>query len=84
MIKLKLLDLILEQHFSDKEYKNLFIYIFFLFQSPISFADNKISFIDVNLIFMNSDAGKKINDQIKDKREKINEEFLTYKKIIEE
>ena len=33
---------------------------------------------------MNSDAGKKINDQIKDKREKINEEFLTYKKIIEE
>ena len=33
---------------------------------------------------MNSDAGKKINDQIKDQREKINEEFLTYKKIIEE
>ena len=63
----------------------IFLFIFFfLFQSPISFADNKISFIDVNLIFMNSDAGKKINDQIKDKREKINEEFLTYKKIIEE
>ena len=33
---------------------------------------------------MNSNAGKKINDQIKDKREKINKEFLTYKKIIEE
>ena len=67
--------------------KNIKIFLFvffFLFQSPISFADNKISFIDVNLIFMNSDAGKKINDQIKDQREKINEEFLTYKKIIEE
>ena len=63
----------------------IFLFIFlFLFQSPISFADNKISFIDVNLIFINSDAGKKINDQIKDQREKINEEFLTYKKIIEE
>ena len=63
----------------------IFLFIFFfLFHSPISFADNKISFIDVNLIFTNSDAGKKINDQIKDKREKINKEFLTYKKIIEE
>ena len=33
---------------------------------------------------MNSDAGKKINDQIKEQREKINQEFLNYKKIIKE
>ena len=33
---------------------------------------------------MNSNAGKKVNDQIKNKREKINKEFLSYKKTIDD
>ena len=55
--------------------KILFITLFLLSFGSFSFAENKISFIDVNYIFINSDAGKKINKEIKKKNEKINNEL---------
>ena len=67
-----------------KNIKIFLLILFFLFQNFVAFAENKISFIDVNLIFTSSNAGKKINNQIKIKRDKINKEFLNYKKIIED
>tara|TARA_B100000003_G_C10875860_1_gene349106 strand:- start:448 stop:975 length:528 start_codon:yes stop_codon:yes gene_type:complete len=67
-----------------KNIKILLLVTFFIIHNSYSFAENKISFIDVNFIFMNSNAGKKVNDQIKNKREKINKEFLSYKKTIDD
>ena len=67
-----------------KNLKILLLVTFFIIHNSYSFAENKISFIDVNFIFMNSNAGKKVNDQIKNKREKINKEFLIYKKNIDD
>jgi|TARA_Y100000389_G_C17369628_1_gene468272 outer membrane protein len=64
--------------------KILFITLFLLSFGSYSFAENKISFIDVNYIFINSDAGKKVNKEIKKKNEKINNELSSYKKKIED
>ncbi len=43
------------------------------------FAQDKLAFIDLNFLFNNSSAGKKINDEIKNKRKKINTQFEEYK-----
>jgi Skp family chaperone for outer membrane proteins len=67
-----------------KNIKVLFLTLFLFFLNSYSFAENKISFIDVNYIFINSDAGKKINNQIKEKNKKINNEISNFQKKIEE
>ena len=43
-------------------------------------AEEKIVFIDINYIFVNSSAGKKINQQIQEKRKKNNDTFNEFKK----
>ena len=49
--------------------RGLFLSIIFLFfQTIFVSAQDKIAFIDLNYIFLNSEAGKNINLQIKDKK----------------
>tara|TARA_Y100001958_G_C21081460_1_gene437651 strand:+ start:114 stop:638 length:525 start_codon:yes stop_codon:yes gene_type:complete len=54
-----------------KNYFKFYIIIFTLI-SNISFAAEKIAFIDLNVIFDNSIAGKNINSQVREKQKKIN------------
>ncbi len=61
--------------------------IFFLFCYMIitnySYANNSIYFIDLDYIYKNSIAGKKINEQIKKESKKINDQLQTFKKEID-
>lgn len=65
------------------------IIFFILFSFSIFFINNfsnaneKIAFVDINYIFNNSSAGKKINKQINDKSKKLNSEFKNYKEKID-
>ncbi len=66
--------------------KFLILPIFFLifFTSNPSYANNEILFIDIDYIFTNSSAGKKVNEEIKKKSKIVNDEYKTYKKKTEE
>ena len=67
-----------------RKYLIFFIIIFFFLNSN-SFlkAQENIAFIDLNLVFDNSQAGKKINKEVKDKRKKNNDEFKKFKEKID-
>ena len=54
-----------------KNFLKIYIIIFSLI-SNISFATEKVVFIDLNVVFDNSIAGKKINSQVREKQKKIN------------
>ena len=64
--------------------KKLFFLITFLglffFNSNNIFAQDNIAFIDLNIIFDNSNAGKKINKEVKDKQKKNSKNFQELKK----
>ena len=62
--------------------KNLFITIIIIFFSINSFskAQDNVAFIDLNIIFDNSNAGKKINKDIENKRKQNNKNFKELKK----
>ena len=61
--------------------KIFFITLFLLiFEKNFVFSDTNIKFIDVNFIYQNSIAGKKINQQIKDKSKKMSKKLEDYKK----
>ena len=65
--------------------KKILTTIFFLsffFTSNI-YGQEKLAFIDINYIFNNSEAGKKINKVINEKNKKINIEFNEYQKKID-
>ena len=51
-----------------------------IFEKNFVFSETNIKFIDVNFIYQNSIAGKKINEQIKDKSKKMNKKLEDYKK----
>ena len=57
--------------------------VFLLLFSTNSFGGEKIVFIDINYIFVNSNAGKDLNNEIKLKNEKLNYEIDEFKKNIE-
>ena len=57
----------------------LFLISFFLSTNNINAQDN-IAFIDLNIVFDNSNAGKKINKQVNDKRKKNSKNFNELKK----
>lgn len=59
-------------------------FILFFFISSYSFAENKILFIDLEYIYSNSNVGKKIIKKIKSDSKKVNEEFVSYQKIIKD
>ena len=62
----------------NKIFISFLILILFI---PFSASSNqKIAFIDLNYILNNSVAGKKLNNQIKEKTNKINKDFSNFKK----
>ena len=58
-------------------------FIVVLFFSNV-FASDKIVFIDINYIFKNSNAGKDLHDQIKEKNDELNLEINKFKNQIED
>ena len=66
----------------NKFFFTLFL-LFFLSLSNHSFTNENIAFIDLNYILNNSVAGKKLNNQISNKSEKIKKEFSDFKKKID-
>ena len=55
--------------------KKYFFFIFFLFFFNSTFAEEKIVFLDVNILLTESDAGKYINNELKNINDKNIEEF---------
>ena len=64
--------------------KFFFYFIIFIFNINNSFASEKIAFIDLNYIFLNSNAGKNLNLQIKEQKENLDLEIKNFKKEIDE
>tara|TARA_B100001741_G_scaffold56670_1_gene44294 strand:- start:2352 stop:2879 length:528 start_codon:yes stop_codon:yes gene_type:complete len=67
-----------------KKIKLLVLIIFFFLIKTYSFSENNILFIDIEYIFVNSNAGKKVNNEIELERKKINNELATYQKKIQD
>ena len=62
-----------------------FFFIIFLFSyCTNSFSENNILFIDIEFIYLNSNAGKIVNEKVKSETQKINDEFTTYQKKIKD
>ena len=59
--------------------KNFFVFTIFIFITLLNFnllkAQDNIAFIDLNIVFDNSNAGKKVNKEIQDKKKKSNKNF---------
>ncbi len=68
-----------------KKFKFIITFLFFLIiNHNYTYADSSIYFIDLDFIYNNSEAGKKINDEIKSKSKKINTQLSTIKKKIDD
>ena len=65
--------------------KKILTIIFFLnfFVTSNIYSQEKLAFIDINYIFNNSNAGKKINKEINEKNKKINNELNEYRTKID-
>ena len=59
------------------------IFFLFFFSSTNVYSQEKLVFIDINYIFSNSEAGKKINKEILNENKKINSEFSKFQKKID-
>ena len=66
-------------------FKKILSIIFFLFFFSFNnvYSQEKLVFIDINYIFSNSEAGKKINKEILNENKKINSEFSKFQKKID-
>ncbi|WP_143323751.1 OmpH family outer membrane protein, partial [Candidatus Pelagibacter communis] len=58
--------------------------LFILLFSTQSIAEDKILFIDIEYVYINSVAGKKVSEFIVKERKKIDKDFSNYKKEIDE
>ena len=58
--------------------------IFYFILIGLAKPQEKIAFIDVNYIFLNSDAGKNVSFQINEKKNQLDIEITKYKKKIDE
>ena len=62
-----------------------FFLIFFVFASNNpTLAEINISFVDVDYIYSNSKIGKKIDNQLKSEKQKINDKLTSYQKNIKD
>ena len=62
-----------------------FFLIFFVFSSNNNtLAEINISFVDVDYIYSNSKIGKKIDNQLKSEKQKINDKLTSYQKNIKD
>ena len=64
--------------------KTIILTVLLFSYNSYSTAENNIRFIDVDYIYKNSIAGKKVNKQIALNLKKINNEFSNYKKELKE
>ena len=64
-----------------KKLRNIFFLIFLLFPNFL-IAEEKIIFVDIDYIYTNTIAGKKINKQIQDKAKNIKNDVDDYNKKI--
>ena len=64
--------------------KFFFYFIIFIFNINNSFASEKIAFIDLNYIFLNSNAGKNLNLQINKQKKNLDLEITNFRKQIDE
>jgi len=55
---------------------------FFLFFSNLSYAEDKIVYLDVNILLSKSEVGKYVNSNLKKIRDKNNEEFKKFENEI--
>jgi outer membrane protein len=62
-------------------YKPTLIF-FFLFFSNLSYAEDKIVYLDVNILLSKSEVGKYVNSNLKKIRDKNNEEFKKFENEI--
>ena len=67
-----------------KKIKFFFSILFFILVSTYSFSENNILFIDIEYIYLNSNAGKIVNEKVKSETKKINDELADYQKKISE
>ena len=68
-----------------KKFKFIIIFLFFfIINHNYTYAESSIYFIDLDFIYNNSEAGKKINDEIKNKSKKMNTQLSAIKKKIDE
>ena len=62
---------------------NFFVFTIFIFISLLNFnllkAQDNIAFIDLNIVFDNSNAGKKANKEIQNKKKKVVKILKIYK-----
>ena len=58
--------------------------ILFLFVNSFAAANSDIRFLDLEYVFNNSTAGKKINDQIEKEAKIIKDDLAKYKKTVDE
>ena len=67
-----------------KKIKFFLIILFFYSFNTYSFSENNILFIDIEYIYLNSEAGKIVNKKIQSKSNDINSELNNYQKKIQE
>ena len=60
----------------------LTLIFFFLFFSNLSYAEDKIVYLDVNILLSKSEVGKYVNSNLKKIRDKNNEEFKKFESEI--
>ena len=60
-----------------------FLLLIFFISNNSVLAEDKIAFIDLNYIYKNSSAGKKINDEIKNRSKKLNSDFKKFQEKID-
>ena len=65
-----------------KKIKILTVLFFLLIFNNFAFSESNILFVDLDYIYLNSNAGKKVNKSIKDEANKITSESNSFKKKI--
>ena len=63
--------------------KHILVFLILFFFVPKVQSEEKIAFIDLNLIYNNSTAGKKINEEISERNKKIKSEFENFQKKLD-
>ena len=63
--------------------KHILVFLILFFFAPKVQSEEKIAFIDLNLIYNNSTAGKKINEEISERNKKIKSEFENFQKKLD-
>ena len=64
--------------------KIIIIVLFSFLLTFVGKSEEKIAFVDLNLIFTNSNAGKKMNNEILNKDKKLKSDFDNFQKKLDQ